>query len=161
MKPVDEDHETEAGGRSVIEVDAESEPFSVLSIELSVGRRAAEILRQYLWLAISDPCILELKSRHDGASDSPIASLVGLKIAVRHRTNLAVPQGPRIGEFSSHLARAAWQIARISTHQHAPAAIDPKPRGQFIGQFQIHLFEGQIDSVDWSRTIENEFVPEM
>ena len=37
-----------SGSGSVVEVDAESEPFSVLSIELSVGRGAAEILRQYL-----------------------------------------------------------------------------------------------------------------
>ena len=37
-----------SGSGSVVEVDAESEPFSVLSIELSVGRGAAEILPQYL-----------------------------------------------------------------------------------------------------------------
>lgn len=114
-------------------MDAESEPFGVLSIELSVGRGAAEILRQHLQLAISDSRILELKSRHDGAADPPITSSICLGIHIGDRTNLAALQGPGAGEFSSHLARPAFQITRISIHQHAPAAIDPEPGGQLIG----------------------------
>jgi hypothetical protein len=68
-------------------VDAKSEPFGVLSIELSVGRRAGKILGQNLQFAISDALILELKSRHDGAGDPPITLRVGLEICIRHRTN--------------------------------------------------------------------------
>src|SRR4026208_125224 len=104
--------------RSVIEVDSESEPFGLLSIELAIGGGTVEILRQYLWFAISDARILELKSCHDGAGDIPITSFVGLEICIRHRTTLPAPKGPGAGEFSSHLARAALEIARISIHQH-------------------------------------------
>jgi len=148
-------------GGSVVEVDADSQPFGVLRIELSIGRGAAEVLRQYLYLAISDPRILELQARHDGAPDPPVTSRVGLKIGIRHRTNLAVPQGPRTGEFRSHLARATLQIIWISPHQHAPTSIDPKPGAQFIGYFQIHLFEAQIDSIDRSLAVDNKLIAQV
>lgn len=142
-------------------MDADSEPFRVLRIELSVRRWPAEILRQHLHFAISDPRILELQARHDGAADPPITSRIGLEICIRHRTDLAVPQGPWTAEFRAHLARAASQIAWISPHQHAPAAIDPEPGGQLIGDFYIQFFEAQIYSIDRRLAIENEFISQV
>jgi hypothetical protein len=50
---------------SVIEVDADSKPFGVLGIELSIRGGTVEIFPQYLQFAISDSSILELNSRHD------------------------------------------------------------------------------------------------
>ncbi len=57
-------------------------------------------------------------------------------------------KSPGAGEFGSRLARAAFQLFRISPHQHAPTAIDPEPGGQLIGHFQIQFFEAQIASID-------------
>jgi hypothetical protein len=68
------DLESMEGRDSIVLVDAESEPFDILRIKLSVGRWATEILRQHLQLAISDSRILELKSRHDGTGDPPRCS---------------------------------------------------------------------------------------
>src|SRR5512132_2764432 len=142
-------------------MDADSDPLRILAIELSVGRGTAEILHQQLPPAISNSRILELKSGHDAAGDPPITSLVGLKICIRHRTNLAAPKGPWAGEFSSHLARAASQRARVSVYQNAPAAIDPEPGGQLIGQLHIHFVEAQIDSIDRRLAIENKFIAQV
>lgn len=46
--PLEFTHEVSVTITSVIQVDANSNPLRILSIELSVGRGAADILRQYL-----------------------------------------------------------------------------------------------------------------
>lgn len=86
----DEEHSEVPLRTSEVEVKTDAEPLRMSSIKLPVRRRAGEILREQLQLAISYTCIFKPKTRQDGLCDGPIRALIDLKIRVADWTDGAV-----------------------------------------------------------------------
>ena len=86
---------------SEIEMDAYSNPFHLLSIELSVRRRTGKVFGQNLNLPVADAGIFKLKTGHERARDGPIGPFIGLEVRIGNGADLSTEKGAGTGVNST------------------------------------------------------------
>ncbi len=135
-------------------------PIDSLGIELSVGRWSCIIFRKELDLTIADAGVFKLNSGIDGPSDLPVRPLIALEIRIADRTYSSSPIGTGARQFDAPLSRATAQVLWLASNDVPAAPIQPQPREEFVGQFDIDFLVAEIHPGD-SRVVQKKLITQM